>query len=197
MGWFFGFDWTTRESLVKALENNFTYDCEHGKCKVISIASNGKWWLCELIDKSGTVRRHIVQCLIDYDRKDKCYGYKDIDFESGPSDLRGLPRTWLKDPLVGWGDNERYPYYKDINESLNRTSAKFIEPKYGEEIMTNDGRVIHYQHKMTRKGLKYRYIFSDGFRWDKNSIERGRKNLQQAKELDAKKEVKNLCDIFP
>jgi hypothetical protein len=187
MRWTYGFYWKKRKDIINHIKDNYTFTNEVNSLKVIDHTSNGKWWLLENTKNDGTVRRHILQTLIAYDKKDKCYGYKDSGLESGPSDLSGLPKKWLKDPLVGWGNNEHYPYYEETNEKLK--SSKFVEPHEGEEIMTGNGKVITFQYAMNRKGLKFRYVFSDGFLWDKKGIERGRKNLQYANMLNAQKEV--------
>ena len=103
----------------------------------------------------------------EYDREEKRFYTKEIALESGP-DYKGFPMSWI--PLLDLTNKERYEY--DQLENILRVNEQTVNyiPKYGEPVLAENGIEITFVRK--RDKLKYKYVYSDGFRRNQKQVNR-------------------------
>lgn len=87
MGWTFAYSATTKQHVVEECLRDVTYETEAASSKAIahSLVGNHLWYVIEQTQKAtGEAERVICLSLIQFDRRDRIYGHKDMTESCGP-----------------------------------------------------------------------------------------------------------------
>lgn len=173
MGWLFKFDMTKRSDMIadrirvwdtrrfEKDKNKNTYivttclkHCYRGN------AFRGVLWTVRESRTYGSISNALIEShlwigcdILQYDNKDKCWGYKDLEESSGPNYL-SCPLSYLAmgpEPIEGYGVEWR----KDVRQYHAERKSTF-KPKIGDFIILKTGWIhSRYIFKITSiKGLR-------------------------------------------
>jgi hypothetical protein len=87
MGWTFSYSATTKQAVIDECLRDVTYETETVSSKAVKHSLNGNhlWYVIEqTVKATGEAQRVICLSLLQYDKRDRCYGHKDMSEDCGP-----------------------------------------------------------------------------------------------------------------
>lgn len=85
MGWDYCYDWQKKSDIVQARTKSWENEERIHTCLEHSTSGNVLWTVWEVRNKVNGFSERFIGCdLLQYDRRDQCWGYKGMDESMGP-----------------------------------------------------------------------------------------------------------------